>query len=196
MRTDGHPRQPVELLFGAYRRRILALLLLRPDESFYVRQISRLARVPAGSLHRELKALAAAGLLVRSTLGNQVRYEANRACPIHEALAAIFRTATGIAEVDARRADVAALCRRFHVRELDLFGSAARGGFDPARSDLDFVVTFEDLPPVDFAEAFFRLRGGLVALFGRPVDLLTTDSIRNPYLRESIARDRQVLYAA
>ena len=196
MRTDRRPRQPVELLFGAYRRRVLALLLLHPDESFYVRQISRLARVPAGSLHRELKALAAAGLLVRSSLGNQVRYEANRACPIYEGLAAIFRTTTGIAEVDARRADVAALCRRFHVRELDLFGSAARGGFYPARSDLDFVVTFEDLPPVDFAEAFFGLRAGLAALFGRPVDLLTADSIRNPYLRESIERSRQVLYAA
>jgi predicted nucleotidyltransferase len=98
--------------------------------------------------------------------------------------------------VASRRAELASLCRRFHVRKLDLFGSAARGTFDPERSDLDFVVTFEDLHPVAFADAFFGLREGLAALFGRPVDLLTDDSIRNPYLRESIGRSRQALYAA
>src|SRR5690606_23416339 len=62
---------------GAYRRQILGLLLLRPDETFYVREIARLTGVPAGSLHRELKLLNEAGLLLRATAGNQVRYQAN-----------------------------------------------------------------------------------------------------------------------
>ena len=215
MRTVRRSPKPVELLFGAYRRRVLSLLLSRPDRSFYVREMARLTGTPAGSLHRELKLLTGAGLLVRSTLGNQVRYQADHGCPIYESLAAIFSKSTSPAKpglvpsrasdhdsaamrnpVASRRAELAPLCRRFHVRTLDLIGSAARGTFDPERSDLDFVVTFEDLPPVEFADAFFGLREGLAALFGRPVDLLTDDSIRNPYLRESIGRSRQALYAA
>ena len=91
--------QLVENLFGAYRRRILALLLLRADESFYVREIGRLSGVPAGSLHRELKLLADAGLLLRSVAGNQVRYQVDRACPIQEELAGIFRKTAGLADV-------------------------------------------------------------------------------------------------
>jgi len=227
MRSRGRPRKPLELLFGAYRRRVLSLPLLNRDRSFYMREISRLTGVPPGSLHRELKALAEAQLLVRSTLGNQVRYQANRACPILADVAAILRKcgersaavretgphdalayraasgrsglntgAAGLDTVLARRAEVAALCRRFHVRRLDLFGSAARGTFDPARSDLDFVVTFEELPIVAYADLFFGLQEALAALFGRPVDLLTDRSIKSPYLRESIEKSRMVLYAA
>src|SRR5262245_58799157 len=94
-----HSLQPVELLFGAYRRQVLSLLLLRPDERFYVREIGRLTGVPAGSLHRELKALTAAGLLVRTDAGNQVRYQASRDCPIYEELAAIFRKTAGMADL-------------------------------------------------------------------------------------------------
>ncbi|MFT5140797.1 MAG: putative transcriptional regulator [Rhodothermales bacterium] len=71
-----------ETLFGAYRRRILALLLLHSEQSYYVRELARLAEVPPGSLHRELKLLAATGLLIRTPVGNQVRYQANRECPV------------------------------------------------------------------------------------------------------------------
>ncbi len=61
---------PVELLFTAYRRQVLGLLLLRPDDSLHVREISRLTGVPAGSLHRELRTLTEAGLLLREPAGN------------------------------------------------------------------------------------------------------------------------------
>ncbi len=227
MRAVSRRRQPIDLLLGVYRRRVLALLLLNGDRSFYVREIARLSRIPPGSLHRELKALAQAGLLVRSTLGNQVRYQADPACPILKDVAAILRksggrpgtvregatpaaagygAATGrpgadggaaaLQMVAARHAEIAELCGRFHVRRLDLFGSATRGTFDPARSDLDFVVIFENLHPVALADAWFGLREGLAALFGLPVDLLTDRSIKNPYLRESIEKSRRTLYAA
>src|SRR3989304_1435112 len=68
MRAKALPQAPrlVEILFGPYRRQILALLLLRPDESFYVREIGRLTGVPAGSLHRELKLFGDAGLRRRA----------------------------------------------------------------------------------------------------------------------------------
>lgn len=228
MRSHPRPRRALELLFGAYRRKVLSLLLLHRDRSFYMREISRLTGVPPGSLHRELKALAEAGILARSPLGNQVRYQANAACPILADLAAILRKsgerssavreaapppeapayraaagrsgrdsgAAGLETVLLRRAEVAVLCRRFHARRLDLFGSAARGTFDPERSDFDFVVTFDELPTVEFADVFFGLQEALADLLKRPVDLLTAESIRNPYLRDSIEKSRMVLYAA
>jgi predicted nucleotidyltransferase len=126
---------PAEALFGAYHRRILALLLLRPEESFYVREIARLADVPAGSLHRELKLLAEAGLLLREPAGNQVRYRANRDCPVFPELAGFFRKTVGLAEV--LREALAPL-----AGEIDLafiFGSVAQGK-ERVASDVDVFV--------------------------------------------------------
>lgn len=88
---------PIELLFTAYRRQVLGLLLLRPEDSLHVREISRLTGVPAGSLHRELRTLTEAGLLLREPIGNQVRYRANRAAPLYAELAGIFHKTSGLA---------------------------------------------------------------------------------------------------
>ena len=137
MRSKPPPRslQLVEVLFGAYRRQILALLLLRPDESFYVREIARLTGVPAGSLHRELALLCESGLLLRSTSGNQVRYQVDRACPIQEELAGIFRKTAGLADV--LREALAPLAAK--IRLAYVFGSVAQGKERPA-SDVDVLV--------------------------------------------------------
>jgi len=92
-------KQAIELMFGAYRRELLAQLLLRPDEDFHLRELERMTGIPAGSLHRELKALFEAGLLLKERQGNQVRYQANRASPVYEELASIFRKTVGLAGV-------------------------------------------------------------------------------------------------
>lgn len=90
-----------------------------------------------------------------------------------------------------------ALCRRLRVRRLDLFGSAATGRFDPARSDIDIIVAFDDaLVPIAYAEAFFGLREELEALFGRPVDLVTEAALENPYLRRRVEAERRPLFPA
>jgi predicted nucleotidyltransferase len=94
-----------------------------------------------------------------------------------------------------KKSEVAALCRSTGVRRLDVFGSAVRDDFDAVGSDLDFLVEFEDAAPVAYAQAFFRLRSGLEALFGRPVDLLTPRNLANPFLRDRIAAEREALYA-
>ena len=75
--------------------------------------------------------------------------------------------------IEARRAEIADLCRRFHVRRLEVFGSAARGtDFDPDRSDVDLLVTYEpDVPAPNLTE-YFDLTEQLTALLGRPVDLV------------------------
>lgn len=89
------------------------------------------------------------------------------------------------------------ICRRFHVRRLDLFGSAATGhGFDPARSDLDFLVTFQELGSASYADMWFGLQDALQALSGRPVDLLSDVAIKNPYLRRRVDSERRLLFEA
>lgn len=92
MRTNSDAS---ELLFGKYRRQLLALLLLRPEESFYVRELERLSGMRAGSLHRELTALSNAGLVRRLPNGNQVRYQANQDNAIYTDLANVFRKTSG-----------------------------------------------------------------------------------------------------
>jgi predicted nucleotidyltransferase len=86
------------------------------------------------------------------------------------------------------------LCRRFHVRQLDLFGSAADGRFDPARSDLDFLVTFDDTSMDKYADSYFGLRDGLAGLFGREVDLVTESAVRNPWFLRKAATQRIRLF--
>ena len=98
--------------------------------------------------------------------------------------------------LDSRRAELAALCTRLHVKRLDIFGSAVRGGFDPAASDLDFLVEFDMPDPVQYAEAYFSLKERLEAIFERRVDLVTRSSVVNPYFRESIDSCHRQVYAA
>lgn len=86
------------------------------------------------------------------------------------------------------------LCHRCMVKRLDLFGSAATGDFDPDSSDLDFLVTFEEMRPAAYARAYFDLREGLVELFGRPVDLVTRAGLKNPHLMRRIEAERLSLY--
>lgn len=136
MRTkpkDPQAAGPVTVLFSAYHRQVLGLLLLRPAESFHTREIARLTGIPAGSLHRELKALTEAGLLTRQPLGNQVRYQAERGCPVYEELAAIFRKTSGLANV--LRDALATL----DVELAFIFGSVARGQ-ERVTSDVDVCV--------------------------------------------------------
>ena len=83
------------LLFGAYRYRVLSLLLLRPGDGFHVRMISRLTGIPAGSLHRELRLLAGAGLLNSERVGNQIHYSANEDSPVFDDLAAVLEKTAG-----------------------------------------------------------------------------------------------------
>jgi predicted nucleotidyltransferase len=102
-----------------------------------------------------------------------------------------------IDEIRSHREELRVLCRRFHVRRLDLFGSAARGDFDHARSDLDFLVEFDRNHPRALSlETYFGLKEALEALLGRPVDLVEPSGMRNPYLKESIERSRVPIFAA
>ncbi len=92
-----------------------------------------------------------------------------------------------------RRSEIAALCRRFGVRRLAVFGSAARGeDFDPQRSDVDFVVAFERAD-ASLTE-FLAFRDALAAALRRPVDLVMEGSVRNPFIQAGIARSAETVY--
>jgi len=131
-------KQPIEFMFSPYRRQLLAKLLLRPDEQFHVRELARMTGISAGSLHRELKAMAESGLLLRQKTGNQVFYRANTHCLIFEELAAIFRKTLGMADLlhDA----LSGLAGKIQVAFV--FGSMASGQQEAA-SDLDVCVLGE-----------------------------------------------------
>ena len=97
--------------------------------------------------------------------------------------------------IEERGAQIAVLCRRFHVRRLDVFGSAARG--DSTRREATSIFSWSSSRcDRRLCRRLFRPQGGIEQLFGRPVDLVSAASIRNPYFRQSVERTKALLYAA
>jgi predicted nucleotidyltransferase len=95
------------------------------------------------------------------------------------------------------RSAIDSLCRAYHVRRLDVFGSAARGDdFDPSRSDVDFLVEFDRTQIKPTLSTYFELREKLASALGRPVDLVMAGSIRNPYIQADIESSREEVYEA
>lgn len=89
------------------------------------------------------------------------------------------------------------LCAKYRVRRLELFGSAAsEDNFDPETSDLDFLVEFHPLKRGEYADTYFGLLEELNQLFGSQVDLVMVGAITNPYFKESINKNKVLLYAA
>jgi len=98
--------------------------------------------------------------------------------------------------LDQHREEIAALCRRFGVRRLELFGSGASRDFDPQRSDLDFLVDFGADGDQDLFHRYFGLNEALEGLLGRKVDLVMVDAMSNPFFIESVNKTRRNVYAA
>jgi hypothetical protein len=93
--------------------------------------------------------------------------------------------------------EVRALCEKYHVRKLTIFGSAVKGTFDPEKSDLDFVVDFEWHPdPLERGRRWLELWDDLRELFARDVDLVSRSSIRNQYFEQVLALTERPLYDA
>jgi len=149
------PQNLDTLLFGAYRRAVLARLLLRPEESLHVREIARETGTNAGTLVRELNALAGAGVLGRRRVGNQVHFQANAACPIYEDLRNILKKTVGVADVLRE----ALLPFAGRIRAAFVYGSIAQGD-ERAGSDVDLMIVGE----VKFAEYAAALAPAQAAL--------------------------------
>ena len=98
--------------------------------------------------------------------------------------------------VAAKLAEIGDLCRALGVRRLDVFGSAVGDAFDVTSSDVDILVEFDARPGFDYFGSYFALKEGLERIFDRPVDLVSSSSIRNPYFRQQVMDTRETLYAA
>ena len=178
----------ISVLLPEYRRRVLGLLLLHPDDALHGREIARRAGLPAGTVTRELVKLADAGLLQRERRGNQQIYSANKAHPIFAELASILRKTSGLADVliDAL-APVAD-----QLRAAFVFGSVARGE-ETAGSDIDLMLIGE----LDFARAVQLLHPAQAQL-GReinptlytPADLRKRIAAGNSFITRVLAQPR------
>ncbi|WP_081622666.1 nucleotidyltransferase family protein [Thioalkalivibrio sp. ALM2T] len=100
--------------------------------------------------------------------------------------------------VEQNREAIKAVCRRYGVKRLEVFGSAARAvDFDPARSDVDFLVEFsEDSETGKSLGPFLEFRGDLMRILGRPVDLVSRENLANPYVKAEVERNREPVHAA
>lgn len=96
-------------------------------------------------------------------------------------------------EIDKYKSKVEAVCRELSLSRLDLIGSAARDDFSPA-SDVDVLVTF--LGKEKLFRRYFSLKEKLEEIFGRPVDVIEEQAIRNPYFRRAVEKDRIKIYGA
>jgi predicted nucleotidyltransferase len=96
----------------------------------------------------------------------------------------------------ARQSEIAELCRTYGVRQLRLFGSAARTDFDPEQSDFDFLVDFGPAIGRNRFQQFIRFKLELERLVERPIDLVPTSSLRDPRVRAAAESGALQLHAA
>lgn len=126
------------VLFAEYRSRVLGLLLLHPERTYYLREIARLTGTVPGTLKREMDKLLEVGLLTVKKVGNQNHYRANQECPVYGDLANILRKTSGINDVVMN----ALLPLSDKLQSALIFGSVASGK-ENAKSDIDLMLIGE-----------------------------------------------------
>ncbi len=160
MSTNDLKHTIATVLFGKAQRALLAMFFLQPEQSFYLRQIVRLAGIGQGATQRELARWVDAGLLLRERRGNQVHYRVNTASPVFSELKALTVKTAGVADV--LRDALAGLAHRIAVAFIH--GSVARGE-EKADSDVDVLVVGD----VPFSEVVAAL-GGAQERLGRELN--------------------------
>lgn len=204
-----------DLLAGTGRIAVLRALV-RADGSMTGRQIARSAGLSHAGATRILSRLTDAGLVIRREVGRANLHHLNRDDPVVERLVVpLFEAEERLAGVEVSSApekgSVAArvnplirprltaiedACRRHHIAECALFGSATQAAEGVVPGDLDVLVTFAPLEPRMKAEEYAALAAELEAIMGMPVDVMVSTAVRNPYLAEEIERTKVVLYEA
>ena len=96
-------------------------------------------------------------------------------------------------EVARHSEGIRTLCEKYHVRSLYIFGSATTSQFTP-QSDIDFLVEFGEIDPLDYFDNHMNFKEGLEALFSREVDLLEVQTLKNPVLKQSVNRNKILVY--
>lgn len=96
--------------------------------------------------------------------------------------------------LEKNSAALIAACERNQVQELYAFGSILTDKFN-SNSDIDFLVSFDKLDPLIYAEHYFDLKFELEALFNRKIDLLEAKAIRNQAFKNAIDKKKKLVYA-
>ena len=199
----GRRRKDIaEALLSRTQQAVLGLLFAHPGTRYSLGEIVRAARKGTGAVHRELRRLVEAGLVDVQASGRSKLYQANAASPVFAELSGLMAKLSGAPALRAPAAaydvapppaKLAALCRKYRVRRLGLFGSVARGEAAP-ESDVDLLIEFEPgKAPSLWAEP--EMRAAFGELFGgRRVDLVPPEALENPFVKKSLLRDLKMLY--
>lgn len=95
--------------------------------------------------------------------------------------------------METHLADIQSVCKKRYVRNLYVFGSVLTNRFNK-KSDIDFLVEFEDFPVEDYADNYFDLCADLERILNRHVDLVTMRSVKNPYFESELLQTRQLIF--
>jgi len=133
-----------DALFTKTQQKIMGLLFQKPDTTFYLNQIVRLAKIGKGTIKRELEKMTAAGLLTVKYIGNQKHYQANSSAPVYNELIAITRKTFGIGDVIRQTLEPI----KESIEFAFIYGSIAKAT-DTAKSDIDLMIIGNDLAYAD-----------------------------------------------
>jgi predicted nucleotidyltransferase len=150
-----------DALFSKVQQRVLGLLFVNADRSFYTNEIVRFVDSGIGVVQRELGKLVASGLVTTQKIGNQKHYQANRDTPIFEELRGIMLKTVGLSDI----LRVALLPISGKIQAAFIYGSIAKGS-DTAKSDIDVFIVSDDLAFADL----FNVLSPCEAKLGRPVN--------------------------
>jgi len=150
-----------DALFSKAQQRVLGLLFVHADRSFYTNEIVRFVDSGIGVVQRELEKLAASGLVTIKKIGNQKHYQANHHAPIFAELRGIMLKTAGLADI----LRLALLPLSGKIQAAFIYGSIAKGS-DTANSDIDVLVIGNDLT---YADVYAVLSTSDTVL-GRPVN--------------------------
>lgn len=95
--------------------------------------------------------------------------------------------------IDQNRELIVELCKEHKVKSLYAFGSILTDKFNP-KSDIDLIVNFKEIDLLEYADNYFDFKFSLEDTLKRPVDLLEEKAIKNPYLRKSVEKSKQLIY--
>lgn len=136
-----------DALFSRVQQKVLGLLFVNADRSFYTNEIMRHVDSGIGVVQRELEKLAASGLISVKKIGNQKHYQANPDSPIFNELRGILLKTAGMADI--LRAALLPLSDKIEIAFI--YGSIAKGS-DTAQSDIDLLIVGQNLAYGDLYE--------------------------------------------
>lgn len=95
--------------------------------------------------------------------------------------------------LDKYSSDIQQLCKRYGVKNLYAFGSVLTTSYN-SKSDIDLIVDFEPIDVLQYADNYYNFKYSLEAILNKPVDLLEEKAIQNPYFKQAVNSQRQLLY--